>query len=121
MFIRHIIGAIGVCVAYLTATSRAEPGSVRIATHSGLQPKDDTKLGCEGTAISWQDYWSPLFDDRMLRQHRDAVASALTEKPNRIDIDFGLWFDPISLHAALAQLKIEGHWNACAASTMEVK
>ncbi len=71
-------------------------------------PYDALRRDYEGQSL--KTGFSPLIDDFLVEQYRDATQFSKDEKLIRNDIDLKQWFVPEYLENSLKQLGLERHW-----------
>lgn len=81
--------------------------ALQIWAKSGT-PYDALRRDYEGQSLKVA--FSPLIDDFLTEQYRDAIQFSKVEKLIRNDIDLKQWFAPEYLTTSLKQLGLERHW-----------
>ena len=81
--------------------------ALQIWAKSGT-PHDALRRDYEGQSLKIA--FSPLIDDFLVEQYRDATQFSKDEKLIRNEIDLKQWFVPVYLENSLKQLGLERHW-----------
>jgi sulfonate transport system substrate-binding protein len=65
----------------------------------------------EGEAISWRNYWSPLYSPSITRHYEDVVAYARSAGLIRNDVAVNTLIVPRFVDAGLKQLGLDDYWK----------